>query len=511
MALGAVIVALAGVDVGVARAQAVVVAPTVQRKSIKRKARPRNTGRIPMRHNWTSPSTGAALTADLSALMPGPVNGHWGAMVVSLTRGDTLFTHDAGIQVLPASTMKLFTSALALERLGPAHRFNTEVLRDGGVGTDGALRGNLILRGDGDPSLSPRLLGGLAADPMAMLARGVAAAGIKRITGDIIADGSAFDDRRVPEGWRKRYLQSAYAARVSALSLNENLVWVVVHPGAKSAEVWLEPASAALPIVNNVKLVAGRGGKVWVRRGKDGALDVRGTIGARSFERRWSVVVEDPATFTAGVLKTALENAGVKVAGTVKAGAAPPTATRVAVLPSPPLADIVAAMNGESINLFAELLFRASARGPERVGIGTAEHANAELMHFLAQKVGVDAGAVLAKDGSGLSTLDRVTPRSLVKVLAYANKAPWAGAYHASLPVAGQSETLRHRMRYTPAQGNLHAKTGTTNDVISLAGYVTAKNGEVLAFAMVYNGRDRWRAKERIDRAGATLASFSRE
>jgi len=169
VALGAVIVALAGVDVGVACAQAVVVAPTVQRKSVKRKARPRNTGRIPMRHNWTSPSTGAALTADLSALMPGPVNGHWGAMVVSLTRGDTLFTHDAGTQVLPASTMKLFTSALALERLGPAHRFNTEVLRDGGVGTDGALRGNLILRGDGDPSLSPRLLGGLAADPMAML------------------------------------------------------------------------------------------------------------------------------------------------------------------------------------------------------------------------------------------------------------------------------------------------------------------------------------------------------
>ena len=511
MALGATIVALSGFDGSEVRAQAAVVPTAAQRSAARRKARSRAAAHIPVRHSWTSPSSGAALLSDLTALLPGPVSGRFGAMVVSLTRGDTLFMHDAGTQVLPASTMKLFTSALALERLGPDHRFSTEVLRDGGVGADGALRGNLILRGDGDPSLSPRLLGGLAADPMAMLARGVAAAGIKRITGDIIADGSAFDDRRVPEGWRKRYLQSAYAARVSALSLNENLVWVVVRPGAKHAEVWLEPASSALPIINNVKVVAGRGGKVWVRRGKDGAFDVRGTIGAQSFERRWSLVVEDPATFTAGVLKTALENAGVRVGGTVKPGVAPLTAARVAVLPSPPLADIVAAMNGESINLFAELLFRASARGPDRIGVGSADNAHAELMRFLTQKVGVDAGAVMAKDGSGLSTLDRVTPRSLVKVLAYANKAPWAAAYHASLPVAGQSETLRHRMRSTPAQGNLHAKTGTTNEVISLAGYVTARNGEVLAFAIVYNGRDRWRAKERIDRAGATLASFSRE
>ena len=181
------------------------------------------------------------------------------------------------------------------------------------------------------------------------------------------------------------------------------------------------------------------------------------------------------------------------------------------MLPSPPLKDIVAQMNGESINLFAELLCRSSARGPARVSVGNAITANNALERFLSGKVGVDSGVVRASDGSGLSTLDRVTARSLVKLLAYGHKATWSPEYHASLPVAGESETLRHRMRFTPAQGNLHAKTGTTNDIISLAGYVTAQNGELLAFAMVYNGRDRWRAKDRIDRVGATLAAFTRE
>lgn len=471
--------------------------------------RPRRTRRYPV--TWSSPLTGNALAADLDALVPGPSSGHWGALVVSLTRGDTLWHLHAGQSLMPASTMKLFTSALALDKFGPAYQFRTEVLRDGALGPDGTLTGNLVLRGDGDPAIAPRLLGGSPDDPMMRLARDVAAAGIKRVTGDIVADGSAFEDRRIPEGWKKRYLRAAYAARVSALSLNENLAWVVVHAGKKSAEVWTEPASAGLPVVNEVSLVAGRGARVRVGRNATGALVVRGRIGAQASERRLSFVVDDPATFTAGAFKSSLEAIGVKVGGLLRSAAAPPTAARVASLSSPPLAQLVSAMNGESINLYAELLFRNAARGPLRLGIGSADAANVELMQFLRQKVGVDSGAVSAKDGSGLSTMDRVTPRSLVKVLAYGNASTWSSAFHQSLPVAGESETLRRRMRHTPAQGNLHAKTGTTNDVSSLAGYVTAKNGELLAFAMLYNGTDRWRARARMDRVGATLAAFARQ
>ena len=477
-----------------------------RRKGAKRAPRP-----VPVKGAWSTTVGASALTAALTETLPGPVKGQWGAMVVSLSRGDTLFSHSAGAALMPASTMKLFTSALALETLGPQHRFSTEVLRDGVLAADGTLRGNLVLRGDGDPSISPRLLGGAPGDPMQRLAKEIAAAGVKRVTGDVIADGSAFDDKGVPEGWRKRYLGAAYAARVSALSLNENVVWIVVKPGPKGALVSTDPATAGLPIECEVRVVPGRGGRISAWRRPDGSIKVKGSIGASAHERRWSLVVEDPALFAAGALHAQLEELGINVAGKVRAGRGSPVAPRLASLASPPLKEIVAAMNGESINLFAELLFRNSARGPLRDNVGSAVSANNALERFLSGKVGVDSGAVHASDGSGLSTLDRVTARSLVKLLAYGHKATWSPEYHASLPVAGESETLKHRMRFTPAQGNLHAKTGTTNDVISLAGYVTAKNGELLAFAMVYNGRDRWRAKDRIDRAGATLAAFSRE
>jgi D-alanyl-D-alanine carboxypeptidase/D-alanyl-D-alanine-endopeptidase (penicillin-binding protein 4) len=221
--------------------------------------------------------------------------------------------------------------------------------------------------------------------------------------------------------------------------------------------------------------------------------------------------VDDPAAFTAGAFRAALAAQGIAVDGQVRLAPTPPNAVKIASLPSPPLARLVSVMNRESINHYAELLFRNAARGTERRGVGSVESGSRTLEEFLTSKAGVDPTAVKASDGSGLSTLDSLTPRAMVQLLGYAHDAPWGGAFHASLPVAGESELLRHRMRLTPAQGNLHAKTGTTNSVISLGGYVTAENGEVLAFALIYNGNDRWNARETIDRMGATLAGFVRE
>ena len=142
--------------------------------------------------------------------------------------------------------------------------------------------------------------------------------------------------------------------------------------------------------------------------------------------------------------------------------------------------------------------------------MGSAEAANDVLRSFLTQRVGVRPNSVYAADGSGLSTLDRVTARSMVQLLAYANAAPWGQVFQATLPVAGRTETLRTRMRRTRATGNLRGKTGTTNDVTSLAGYVTTQGGEQLAFAFIYNGADLWRARSAIDAMGVTLAGFSR-
>jgi D-alanyl-D-alanine carboxypeptidase/D-alanyl-D-alanine-endopeptidase (penicillin-binding protein 4) len=175
---------------------------------------------------------------------------------------------------------------------------------------------------------------------------------------------------------------------------------------------------------------------------------------------------------------------------------------------SPPLAQLLVTMNGESNNHFAELLFRNASRSGG--ASGSAAASNASLRTFLTTRVGADPDAVYAADGSGLSTLDRVTARSMVQLLGYARTAPWGQVFAATLPVAGRTETLRGRMRRTPAEDNLHAKTGTTNDVTSLGGYVRTQSGELLAFSFLYNGRELGRARAAIDVMGATLAASSR-
>jgi D-alanyl-D-alanine carboxypeptidase/D-alanyl-D-alanine-endopeptidase (penicillin-binding protein 4) len=346
--------------------------------------------------------------------------------------------------------------------------------------------------------------------PMQTLAKQVAAAGIRRVTGNVIGDASAFDSQLVPDGWLTRYLGSAYAAKVSGLSLDDNVIWVAVSPGpGRAAQVALEPATTTISLVNEARTVSGAGANLRMQKRSDGTIIVRGTIGTRSPTRRYSYVVDNPSLFATGALMAALTANGVTVDGTTRLGVTPSSATQVTSLASPTLARMVSAMNRESLNHYAELLFRNAARGPNRTVQGSAA-TGSHAMRLFFHKIGADTTTIDNADGSGLSTLDRLTARSMIQLLGYAHDASWGPSFHASMPLAGESELLKQRMKGSPAQGNLHAKTGTTNDVISLAGYVTAVNGEVLAFAFIYNGTDRWTAKATIDIMGETLASFAR-
>lgn len=461
--------------------------------------------------HYTSPRSASALASDLGIFLERTRSGEWGVMVTSVSRGDTLFSRNPGEEMRPASTMKLFTTGLAFDRFGPDYQFSTDVLRDGALSSDGTLQGNIILRGDGDPSLSGRFMDGGPNAPMAALAQKVVAAGVKRITGDVVGDATAFDGALIPDGWLTRYLGAGYAARVSGLSLNENIIWVAVSPGTGSrAEVALEPMTTAFTVVNNAHTVAGRGASLRMSKRSDGTITVSGSIGRSAGTRRYSFVVDDPAMFATGALRAALQAAGVKIGGSTRLGPTPPAAVKMASLQSPTLARMVSAMNRESINHYAELLFRDGARGPKHSVQGTVANGNHAMHQFFAT-VGADTSKIINADGSGLSVNDRITARAMIKLLDYAHRAPWGPEFHASLPVAGESGTQRTRMKGSPAQGNLHAKTGTTNDVIALAGYVTATDGEILAFSFLYNGTDRWTAKSTIDVMGETLASFGRE
>lgn len=455
---------------------------------------------------WSATRGATALASEVGSALSGHTrSGEWGAIVVSLTHGDTLFEHNPDAMLQPASTMKMFTAATALQELGPDFTFRTPVLRDGQVTGDGTLQGSLYLRGVGDPSLTSRFWHDES--PMDILAKQVVAAGIKHVHGDVVGDATAFDDQLVPEGWKTSYLGAAYAARVSALSLNEGLLWVVVKP---DGSVSLDPASTETPVKSSVRVVRGRGGRITARRQPDGSLQVRGTIGASSGPLRYSLVADNPPLYAAGALRAALEKAGVKVDGTTRLGATPAGAREVAAVGSPPLGQIIGEMDRESINIFAEMLFRAAAHISTKQ-VGSAQSGLMNLRNFLSQKVGVSGSSVDVSDGSGLSTLDHVTPRAMVKLLGYVHQADWGPVFHASLPVEGESGTLKRRAKGTPARGNLHAKTGTTNTVAALGGYVTAKNGEVLGFSLIYNGSDRWNAKAAMDQIGATLADWVRE
>jgi D-alanyl-D-alanine carboxypeptidase/D-alanyl-D-alanine-endopeptidase (penicillin-binding protein 4) len=479
-------------------------------------ARAGKNGRTPVRMaHWASPvaslSSNSVAQQALASSLAGALNfrsrgGRWGVLVTSISRGDTLFASEPDRMLKPASTMKLLTTALAFERFGREHTFATEALSNEPVRA-GVVAGDLYLRGGGDPTLANRFAP-RGQSPMDALARRIKAAGVQRIRGDIVADETAFAPERIPQGWKRSYQASAYAAPVSALSLNENVVWVDTRVVGDSAVVTIDPPSAMMTVTNRVRVIEGRGGRVLVGRTKTGVL-AAGTIGIRSNPRRYSLVVLDPPSFAAGALASSLAREGIVVDGSVRAGVAPNNAHRIAQVQSLPLDSIVGYMNRESNNHAAELLYRSAAREDGRAG--SAETALETLRGFLSTRAGVSPEAIRVRDGSGLSEADTLTARSLVQVLSYAHRAPWSSAYHTSLPVAGQNEGLKRRMRATLAHGNLHAKTGSTNTVASLAGYVTSRNGELLAFAFIYNGRDIWNARQAMDRMGSSLASFSRD
>jgi D-alanyl-D-alanine carboxypeptidase/D-alanyl-D-alanine-endopeptidase (penicillin-binding protein 4) len=455
------------------------------------------------------PNSVHALAADVGAALANHTrNGHWGAIIVSLTRGDTLFSLNPDAPMQPASTMKMYTSAVALDQFGPFYSFRTPVLRDGEVAADGSLAGSLYLKGEGDPSIGSRFWHD--EEPMDVLARQIVATGIKHVRGDIVGDATAFDDQLVPAGWKTSYLGAAYAARVSALSLNENLVWVVVTPVGNKAVVTLDPATTTIPLESSVRLTRGRGGKIAAAYRTDGTINVRGSIGSASGPLRYSLVVDNPPLFAAGALRASLEKLGVKIDGQTRVGPTPPSAKAIAAIASPPLAQIIGEMDRESINIFAELLFRAAAHAALNKP-GSAETGLENLRDFLVHKVGTQPNVVDVSDGSGLSQLDHVTPRSMVKLLGYVHHAEWGPVFHAALPVEGESGTLRRQGKQAPSRGNLHAKTGTTNTVAALGGFVTARNGEVLAFSLIYNGSDRWAAKAAMNQIGASMAEFVRQ
>ena len=446
-------------------------------------------------------------------------NARWGALVVSLTRGDTLFSWRADSRFLPASNAKLFTTAAALHYLGDDYRFLTVLFADGPV-RGGTLYGDLVLYGTGDPTFALDTAG------LAPFADSVVQAGIRRVNGDVVGDASFLGAELTGPGWSPDNLDQSYAAPPSALGAAENRIRVVVTPGARAgqpASFRIEPASDYYHIANTVITAARGRSRIAVRTGRSrGVVELSGTISMTRGEWSTWVVVQEPAVFAAGLLRQMLVSRGIAITGSTRSvtddaparaqlmldrsrGLTDPFQGAIAVRRSAPLADIVSMINHRSHNLSAELALRSIGR---RVGhSGTFASGASAVQRYLSGEVGIDPGSVQITDGSGLSVLDEATPRSLVALLAHERR---SDAFFASLPIVGNG--IRKRMTTTAAAGRLRAKTGTLTGVSALSGYVTASNGEELAFSLIVNhSPSTARARAVQDSIGARLAEYVRD
>lgn len=468
-----------------------------------------------------------ALRRDLSRIIaePGWNGDEYGVMVVSLDRGDTLFALNPDRPLAPASNTKLFSTAAALYYLGPEFRFTTYLLADAPI-RDGVLAGDLILYGTGDPAISGRMLEGPTAT-LRSLVDSLLAAGVREIRGDVVGDGSYFDDEWIAPGWQENDLDAWYGAPIGALSFAENVVSIRFEPASpgQPARVRTTPETQGLALENRVVTVGSGSNRVSFERRED-RLVAHGQVRAGSGGIGRSIPVVDPANYAAAALRAVLAERGVEVTGSVRSIRSA-RASRVSFATgspeglnadaprvlathfSPPLGEIAAVTNHVSHNLFAEALLKAVGRVVG--GAGTFEAGSEAVRAFLERELGEAPVAISQVDGSGLSRNNLLSARTAVRLLDYMPRSDVWESYLASLPEAAVPDGLERRMRGTPAAGNLRAKTGTIRRVSALSGYVHSADGELLAFSILANGvPSTARAKRSEDAIGARLASFSR-
>jgi serine-type D-Ala-D-Ala carboxypeptidase/endopeptidase (penicillin-binding protein 4) len=443
--------------------------------------------------------------------------GYWGILVADRDTGEILYELNADHFFMPASNAKIFTTSLALARLGRDYRFRTTLESRAPLGSDGRLAGDLRLVGRGDPDLSNRIFpfagrferSGPVEKILVEMADAAVARGLKEVNGDIVADDSYFPYDPYPAGWAAGDLFFEFGAPVSAIAFNENSFSIGVRPGPRTggpAAISAEPDAARDTF--RAEIVTGTAASeptfAVVRQPGINFILVRGSIPLSHAPMRLDFAMTQSAETAALALKQLLEARGVRVTGAAVAlHSAPPETTAAgepvfpppsspAALPavvlaehlSPPLIESIRLTNKISQNLHAELLLRTVGR--EKTGLGSTAAGLKVERDFLAAAGIADTDVVLS-DGSGLSRDDLVTPRAVVALLRYAARQPWGPDFISTLPVAGVDGTLEDRMKNTPAAGRIRAKTGSHEDAHALSGYASTLRGESLVFAIFGN------------------------
>jgi D-alanyl-D-alanine carboxypeptidase/D-alanyl-D-alanine-endopeptidase (penicillin-binding protein 4) len=411
-------------------------------------------------------------------------HGFQGILIESLKDGRIIYERNSRQAFIPASNMKLVVSAAALELLGPDFVMKTSLCISGNVTSDGKLVGNLYLVGGGDPLLKSSDLYGMVIK--------LKQAGIKLIEGNIVGDDTLFDDVRLGPNWCWDDEPYYYAAQISALNLNKNVVDIWVRPADKVGEpacVTINPPTKYLTVVNECKTSkAGSEKSITIDRvhGQN-IVRIRGVIpldyNPTSAEE--AITVDNPTLYACHILANMLLSEGIQIKGKTVVGKCPSTGVReIAVHHSLPLSQIIAFMNKASDNLIAECLLKTL--GARFKGQGTTEAGREVVLEFLKQ-IGLDMSAVGMVDGSGLSRQNLISPGNLVLLLKHMFRHRYKEVFISSLAVGGVDGTLKNRMKGTICEGNVKAKTGYLNRVSTISGFLTTKSGEPLVFSIMMN------------------------
>lgn len=431
------------------------------------------------------PTATTPLAAELEAALAAPalVGANVAVHVERLTDGEILFGRASDVPLVPASNMKLVSTAAALQQLGSDYRFKTLVF--GKPDDRGVINGPLTVQGFGDPWLVP--------ERVWYLASRIYYAGVREVRGDLVVDDTYFDGDRMARGFEQDRTSNAYMAPMGALSVGFNAVLVHVLPGGADgalARVNLDPPSRYAAVEGEITTV-GRGRsniEVDVEPvGDRSIIKLGGRIAKKDSGRGFYRRVDNPPIYAGEVLRTALEQLGVKLRGSVKLGVAPVDVEPLVVFTSPRLAELIDRINKTSNNFMAEQVARVL--GAEAYGAPASwEKSERAMRTFLVEKVGLAPDAFVIGNASGLHDVNRMTARGLVRVLAYMHQQlATRPEYVASLAVAGSAGTLAGRMRDGEARYMVRAKTGTLSIASALSGYVTAHDGTPLAFSIVVN------------------------
>lgn len=466
-----------------------------------------------------------------------------GVKIKSLDTGRDVFAVNENKLYMPASNMKGYTFATALARLGPDFRFRTSLYANAAPDALGLVRGDVILYGRGDPTFAATLNGGDYYKTINEFAAKVAAKGLRRVEGDLIGDESYFDGPALGFGWEWDDLQAYYAAPVSALTINDNAVDVFVKPGPMPGMPALVYTGPVLPVLNVQNRVttgaAGTPRDINVHRllGSN-VVEVTGSapLDDKKETAEDSVSLNDPALAFATMMREALARRGVIVTGRTRAmdakarQNAPLDTTKlveVGFWESPPLAQVAAYALKPSQNLYTELTLRAlgkhalanappsppapDAAAPAAPKLNALEAGVAAVEQFLVE-AGVPPKTIVMMDGSGLSRHNLITANATAQLYEYMSKHRYAKEFYDALPIGGVDGTLRARFRGTPAEKNVHAKTGTINQVAALSGYVSSAAGERFVFSILVNNYpgDSAQRRRAIDDIVALLAAFKK-